>query len=99
MRYVFSEDRFGIVVTFNDIITKGNKEIIPIYVEQARIGDARQPFNYAEATLPECAFTRSYGFSPSELDDLQSYILNNADLIYDYAREQAGTPATPSTKF
>jgi hypothetical protein len=90
MRYVFSEDRHGIVVAFNDLIVKDGVETIPVYVEQMRIGDPKESFNYAEGSLPSGAFTRTYGFSPSELDELRAYVLNNADLIYDYAREQAG---------
>ncbi|MDR1184570.1 MAG: hypothetical protein LBK67_07215 [Coriobacteriales bacterium] len=93
MRYVFSEDRYGIVVTFNNLVIKDGVETIPIYVEQMRIGDPREPFNYAEGSLPSGTFTSTYGFSPSELDELQTYILSNADIIYDYAREQAGTSA------
>ncbi|MDR1358636.1 MAG: hypothetical protein LBJ48_04710, partial [Coriobacteriales bacterium] len=64
MRYVFSEDRYGVVVTFNDLVITDGVEIIPVYIEQMRIGDPKEPFNYAEGSLPSGSFTRTYGFSP-----------------------------------
>ncbi|MDR1013939.1 MAG: hypothetical protein LBL86_03040 [Coriobacteriales bacterium] len=91
MRYFFSEDRFGNMVTFNDVQSVGGAERIPVYVEQMRIGDAREPFNYAEGYLPEARFTRTFGFSPSELEKLQGYLLRNSDLLFEIARERAAS--------
>lgn len=91
MRYFFSEDRFGNTVTFNDVQSVGNTERIPVYVEQMRIGDAKEPFNYAEGYLPEARFTKTFGFSPSELERLRDYLLRNSDLFFEIAREKAAS--------
>jgi hypothetical protein len=88
MRYFFSEDRFGNIVTFNDIQMVDAAERIPVYVEQMRLGDAREPFNYAEGYLPEAHFTKTFGFSPSELEELQGYLLRNSELFFEIAREK-----------
>ncbi|MDR1185548.1 MAG: hypothetical protein LBK67_12245 [Coriobacteriales bacterium] len=89
MRYFFSEDRFGNTVTFNDVQSVDNAERIPFYIEQMRIGDAKEPFNYAEGYLPEARFTKTFGFSPSELERFQDYLLRNSDLFFEIAREKA----------
>lgn len=89
MRYFFSEDRFGNTITFNDVQMDNGMERIPVYIEQMRIGDSQEPFNYAEGYLPEARFTRTFGFSPSELDRLRNYLLRNSDLLFEIARERA----------
>jgi hypothetical protein len=89
MRYFFSEDRFGNTVTFNDIKTIDGEERIAVYIEQMRLCDSREPFNFAEGYLPKADFTRTYGYSPTELDEFQDYLLRNSELIFEIAREKA----------
>ena len=88
MRYFFSEDRYGNTLSFNDIHNHYGEETIAFYIEQMRYGDANEPFNYAEGILPSGKFTRVFGFSPSELDSLYDYVIRNADLMFEIAREK-----------
>jgi hypothetical protein len=87
MKHFYSEDNEGIVVTFNDIRKKDGIEAIPFYIEQMTVGE-REPFNYAQGTLPFFRFEKANGFSSEQLADLMDYIKQNAVLIYDLARDE-----------
>lgn len=87
MKYFYSEDNEGIVVTFNDIRENDGIEAIPFYIEQMTTGK-REPFNYAQGTLPFFRFEKTSGFSSEQLADLMDYIKQNAVLIYDLARDE-----------
>ena len=50
-------------------------------------------FDFAEGVLPECVFTKLFGFSDDELFDLQDYIRCNSPLIWDYAQKGGGLNA------
>jgi hypothetical protein len=88
MKHFYSEDSEGIVVTFNDIHEKGGIEAVPFYIEQMTTGE-REPFNYAQGTLPFFRFEKTSGFSSEQLADLMDYIRQNAVLIYDLARDES----------
>jgi hypothetical protein len=74
----------GIILTFSDIKEKNGFEEIRVYFERANENGG---FDFAEGSLPENRFYKTYGFSEDELMQMESYLRNNAFIIWEMARE------------
>ena len=70
-----------IVLTYSDIRTDRSPAYIKVYFE--RPNDSG--FDFAEGSIPECSFSKTYGFSQEELIDLHDYLNDNKLLIWQLA--------------
>ena len=73
-----------IMLTFSDIEEINNFDSITVHFERAN----KNGFDFAEGKLPNNIFDKSYGFSEDELLDLENYLLRNAFIIWEIARER-----------
>ncbi len=78
-----------VVLTFSDISEKNGFDSITVYFERAN----QNGFDFAEGTLPEIHFNKSYGFSEDELLQFEKYLRNNSFLIWAIAMEERGSVA------
>lgn len=83
MKYFYS-DIDGVRLSYGDIQPYGNMDCVPVYFER---DDGEGDFDFAEGSVPYCAFTRSRGFSEQELEELRTYLRNNTMLLFDLARQ------------
>ncbi|MDR1082705.1 MAG: hypothetical protein LBL27_02410 [Coriobacteriales bacterium] len=88
MKHFFSKDNNGVCLTFNDVRKVGDSDSIPFYFEQMVMDDS-EVFHYAEGMLPSVIPTRTYGFTPIELQFLEGYLTDNCEIIYELAYEYA----------
>lgn len=75
-----------VVMTFSDIEEKSGFDEISVYFERPN----ENGFDFAEGKLPNNMLYKSYGFSQTELMQLERYLCNNAALIWEIAREKGG---------
>ena len=76
----------GIVTTFSNIETDANGfDNVKVYFERLN----EKGFDFAAICLPENRLIKSYGFSEDELLGLHRYAVNNAPLIWEFAKEGA----------
>jgi hypothetical protein len=88
MRHFYSKDHNGVYLTFNDVRKVGDTDTIPFYFEQMVLDDP-EVFHYAEGMLPAIVPEKSYGFTPVEIQNLEVYLADNKEIIYELAYEYA----------
>jgi hypothetical protein len=88
MRHFYSKDQNGVFLTFNDVRKVGDTDSIPFYFEQMVMDDP-EVFHFVEGVLPSVAPKKSYGFTPIELQNLEGYLVDNKEIIYELAYEYA----------
>ena len=76
----------GIISTFSDIEEIHGFDSITVRFERP----CENGFDFAEGKLPNNMFYKSYGFSEDELMELENYLMKNAFLIWEMAREATG---------
>jgi len=76
----------NIILTHSDMLREQTGRRVIVRFERP----GSNGFDFAEGTLPECVFRKTYGFSEDELFDLQDYLRCNAVLIWDYAQKGGG---------
>lgn len=76
-----------IILTFSNIEEKEGFDEICVRFERP---NDKQGFDFAEGKLPNNEFYKTYGFSEDELLELESYLKNNAYIIWEIAQEKAG---------
>ena len=79
----------GIILTHSDMLSNNNERIVYTRFERPN----EKGFDFAEASLPFCAFNKSFGFSEDELFSLADYLHHNSLLIWDYAQKGGGLNA------
>ena len=79
----------GVILTHSDLTTIDNQRVVYTRFERPN----ENGFDFAEGTLPFCAFDKTYGFSEDELFDLADYLKCNSMLIWDYAQKGGGQNA------
>ncbi|GHV11135.1 hypothetical protein AGMMS49938_01290 [Fibrobacterales bacterium] len=85
MKYYYSEVD-NIVLTHSDMEISPFGRFVRVYFERSN----NSGFDFAEGSLPECEFNKSYGFSEDEIFSLQRYLRNNSPLIWEYAQKGGG---------
>ena len=75
-----------VVLTFSNIEEINEFDSITVLFERVN----KNGFDFAEGKLPNNLFYKSYGFSEDELMELENYLLKNAFLIWEIARERGG---------
>jgi hypothetical protein len=88
MKHFYSKDYNGVCLTFNDVRNVNDTDSIPYYFELL-VPDDPEVFHYAEGMLPAIAPQKSYGFTPLEIQNLEGYLVDNKDIIYELAYEYA----------
>jgi hypothetical protein len=76
----------NIILTFSDIEERNGFDEITVHFERPN----KNGFDFAEAKLPQNTFYKTYGFSEDELFQLEKYLVNNAFLIWEIARDKGG---------
>ena len=76
----------NIVMTYSDIENVNDFDSIIVLFERAN----KNGFDFAEGRLPNNMFHKTCGFSEDELMELENYLLRNAFLIWEMAREANG---------
>lgn len=66
-------------MTYSGVITRKNQQIVHVFFERGK--------DYAEGSLPSGNIEKSSGFSPEEIEQLSSYLLQNADDIMKKAKD------------
>lgn len=79
----------GVVLTHSDIEEKNFLETITLYFERAM--EEKDGFDIAELILPNYNFTKVMGFTEDDVFELEEYARNNAPLIWELAKEYAGS--------
>ena len=79
----------GVVLTHSDMLTENHSRRVYVYFERPN----EHGFDFAEGLLPECVFTKTYGFSEDELFELQDYLRCNLFLIWEFAQKGSGLHA------
>jgi len=73
----------GVVLTHSGMRTENHSRRVYVYFERPN----ERGFDFAEGLLPECVFTKTYGFSEDELFELTDYLRCNLFLIWEYAQK------------
>ncbi|MDR0500601.1 MAG: hypothetical protein LBG97_05075 [Coriobacteriales bacterium] len=88
MKHFYSKDHNGVYLTFNDVRKVNDIDSIPFYFE-LMVPDDPEVFHYAEGMLPAIVPQKTYGFTPLEIQNLEGYLADNKDIIYELAYEYA----------
>ncbi len=72
------------VITFGDLHVGDLVDTVPYYVER---DSGKADFDFAQGTIPFCVPVKSFGFSESELWDIESIMRDNMGIIYDRLRK------------
>ncbi len=88
MKYYYSTVD-EIVLSHSELHETNGQHCVLVWFERPN----EKGFDFAETSLPNCVFTKSYGFSEDELFYLSSYLKNNAMLIWDFAQKGGGVNA------
>ena len=73
----------NVVLTFSDVFEINYLEQIRLYFERPN----ESGFDIAEVILPIYHFTKVIGFTEDEVFELEEYAKDNAELIWELARE------------
>ena len=73
----------GVALTHSDMLMEDHSRRVYVYFERPN----ERGFDFAEGLLPECVFTKTYGFSEDELFELRDYLRCNAPLIWEFAQK------------
>jgi hypothetical protein len=89
MKHYFSTVN-NIVLTHSDMEYGELGRKVRVYFERPNSTAESTEFDFAEGCIPSFEFYKSYGFSQSELLQLQRYMRNNSFLIWEYAQNGGG---------
>ena len=88
MKYYYSTVD-NVVLTHSDLLTENNQRTVYVRFERPN----NNGFDFAESSLPFCAFNKTCGFTEDELFNLEDYLHHNSLLIWDYAQKGGGLNA------
>lgn len=76
-----------VILTFSDVFEVNYLEQIRLHFERPK----ETGFDIAEIILPTYHFTKVMGFTEDEVFELEAYAKDNAELIWELAREKGVT--------
>ena len=79
------QKRSELTFTYSGIVTKENKKVVSVRFER----NAGPHKEYAEGILPDCNILKAEGFSEQEIEQLEIYLMQNADDIMKKAKEMS----------
>lgn len=69
--------------TYSGLLHKNGKKMVSVRFERDNGKD------YADGVLPDCAIEKQQGFSEEEIEQLEVYLMENADDIMAKAKEMS----------
>jgi hypothetical protein len=88
MKYYYSTVD-NVVLTHSDLLIENSQRTVYVRFERPN----KKGFDFAECSLPFCAFNKTCGFTEDELFILEDYLQHNSLLIWDYAQKGGGLNA------
>ena len=69
--------------TYSGLLNKNGKKVVSVRFERDNGKD------FADGLLPDCAIEKQQGFSEEEIEQLEVYLMENADDIMTKAKEMS----------
>ena len=79
----------NIITSHSSVVEKNGFDYIDLHFERPN----EKGFDFLDMQLPGCAVNKTYGFSEEEILKLKRYAVNNADLLWEFARSGGGENA------
>ena len=79
----------NIITSHSDVVEKNGFDYVDLHFERPN----ETGFDFLDMQIPGCTVLKSYGFSEDDILRLKRYAVNNADLLWEFARSGGGENA------